>query len=214
MSADLAYANPNANIDETILKEWREVPNPITDTQYVRTLTNLTQQFSIFNPKGLRETYWVATYKLDLAFTSFVKDVFYEEVVAILDAEALVPAATLQVITEPQLAAMQSNGGNPLGLSAQSGPLLLLNLNMMWMSSADDARILEANRRIVERTVEESKRRRLGSDFLYMNYASQFQDVIESYGSSNEAKLRAVAKLYDPTGVFQRLVPGGFKLGD
>jgi FAD/FMN-containing dehydrogenase len=45
-----------------------------------------------------------------------------------------------------------------------------------------------------------------------MNYASQFQDVVASYGKENQERLKRVARKYDPTGVFQRLVPGYFKL--
>jgi hypothetical protein len=37
--------------------------------------------------------------------------------------------------------------------------------------------------------------------------------VIEGYGAANVAFLRDVSRKYDPLGVFQKLVPGGFKLG-
>lgn len=48
--------------------------------------------------------------------------------------------------------------------------------------------------------------------FVYLNYANQAQDPIATYGQENVANLRAAAKKYDPRGVFQRQVPGGFKL--
>lgn len=51
----------------------------------------------------------------------------------------------------------------------------------------------------------------LYEDYIYMNYASQYQDVIGSYGSGNQNRLKAVAKKYDPTGVYQELTPGWFK---
>jgi hypothetical protein len=57
----------------------------------------------------------------------------------------------------------------------------------------------------------EAERRGRVNGYLYMNYASQFQDVIASYGESTE-KLKSIARKYDPTGVFQRLQPGYFKL--
>lgn len=50
------------------------------------------------------------------------------------------------------------------------------------------------------------------NDWVYMNYASQFQDVISSYGSENKAALKSIAAKYDPKGVFQMLQPGYFKL--
>ena len=50
------------------------------------------------------------------------------------------------------------------------------------------------------------------TDYLYMNYASPYQDPIAGYGAANKAKLKAISKKYDPTGVFEILQPGYFKL--
>lgn len=46
----------------------------------------------------------------------------------------------------------------------------------------------------------------------YLNYAAQDQDPLGSYGEENLARLRAVSGKFDPRGMFQRNVPGGFKL--
>jgi hypothetical protein len=208
-SADLQYSKPIANA--SIFSEYMAIP-AIQDTTSVRSLANLTVQFNSTNPNGLRETYWAITFKLDKDFVSYVKDVFYDELTAIADAPGLIAAATLQGITVPQLQHMAMNGGNVLGLSASSGPLLLVNPNMMWTNAADDTRILQANSNLVKRTVAEAKVRGLDVDYIYMNYASQFQAVVSSYGASNLAKLKTVAKKYDPTRVFQTLQPGHFKL--
>ncbi|KIX97936.1 uncharacterized protein Z520_06014 [Fonsecaea multimorphosa CBS 102226] len=208
-AADLQYAKPVANAP--IFSEYLAIP-AISDTTKVRTQADLTQEFNASNPNGLRETYWAATYKLNKNHTAAVRDIFFEELESIKDAAGLVPAATLQVISEGQLAGMTKNGGNPLGLSASAGPFLLLNMNMMWSNIADDTRILQCNQRIIDRTVALAQSMGLYEDYIYMNYASQFQDVIASYGSTNKAKLESIAAKYDPTGVFQTLQPGYFKL--
>lgn len=49
-------------------------------------------------------------------------------------------------------------------------------------------------------------------DFVYLNFAGGFQNPFASYGNESLEFLRGVAQKYDPTRVFQRLVPGGFKL--
>lgn len=49
-------------------------------------------------------------------------------------------------------------------------------------------------------------------EFVYLNYALQAQDPIASYGTANVQRLESIAAVYDPSQVFQRLVPGGFKL--
>ncbi len=48
--------------------------------------------------------------------------------------------------------------------------------------------------------------------YKYLNYADGSQDVIGGYGNKSVNRLRKVSKRYDPRGVFQRQVPGGFKL--
>jgi hypothetical protein len=56
--------------------------------------------------------------------------------------------------------------------------------------------------------------KQMGLDFrfIYQNYASHDQNVFDGYGAENHAKLRKIAKKYDPTGVFSKLQPGYFKL--
>lgn len=46
----------------------------------------------------------------------------------------------------------------------------------------------------------------------YMNYSDVSQDPLSSYGSEALTLLRHVSHRYDPEGVFQSRVPGGFKI--
>ena len=48
--------------------------------------------------------------------------------------------------------------------------------------------------------------------YEFMNDASYDQDVIGHYGAANVQRLKEVQRRYDPELVFQKLVPGGFKL--
>lgn len=47
----------------------------------------------------------------------------------------------------------------------------------------------------------------------WMNNAAETADVIRTYGKENIKKMKAVSQKYDKEGIFQRLVPGGYKLG-
>ena len=42
--------------------------------------------------------------------------------------------------------------------------------------------------------------------------AAGFQSIFPGYGPGNHGRLQGIAKKYDPTGVFQTLMPGGFKV--
>jgi hypothetical protein len=48
--------------------------------------------------------------------------------------------------------------------------------------------------------------------FLYHNFAASCQKPFCGYGPDNVQFLQEVSEKYDPTGVFQTLVPGGFKV--
>jgi hypothetical protein len=49
-------------------------------------------------------------------------------------------------------------------------------------------------------------------DRIYLNYAAAWQDPFKGYGQKNIDFMKAVAKKYDPKGMFQKQVVGGFKL--
>lgn len=49
-------------------------------------------------------------------------------------------------------------------------------------------------------------------EFRYLNYSDISDDPLATYGDDNVKKMREVANKYDPTGVFQTRVPGGFKI--
>ncbi|KAI6263969.1 hypothetical protein MCOR14_011784 [Pyricularia oryzae] len=51
-------------------------------------------------------------------------------------------------------------------------------------------------------------------EFLFLNYADLSQNPLGSYGDKNIAFMEEVASKYDPNGVFQQNMPGGFKLSN
>ncbi|KAL1618639.1 hypothetical protein SLS54_007074 [Diplodia seriata] len=210
---DMQYADPVP--DPPIFENFSSsaLPNPVSDTTMVRTLSNLTQLFNDSNPNGLRETYWTATYRNNADLVSFILDTYIEEVDPIRNCSGLLPACTLQFITSPMFKHMRERNGNALGLENEDEPLLLLNLNTMWHSELDDDAVLEAANNIIQKVNDKARSMGLGHEYVYMNYASQYQDPIAGYGQENKDRLVAIAEKYDPESVFQKLQPGYFKLG-
>ncbi|KAF2821970.1 FAD-binding domain-containing protein [Ophiobolus disseminans] len=205
--AELEYADPVAA--PAIFEEYRRIP-AFSDTTQLNTLAYFTQQLNNSNPKGYRETFWTASSKLDRHMVEYTFNVSFDEFSRIRDVQGIIPANTLQVITVPQLTQMQKKGGNALGLTPADGPVFLINLSTRWDKVEDDARVMQANANVIRRFKEEAARRNMVEDYLYMNYASQYQDVVGSYGDPQ--RLKTVARKYDPTEVFQKLQPGYFKL--
>lgn len=83
-----------------------------------------------------------------------------------------------------------------------------------WEDPTLDDTMVDARQKYVDAAIKVAKKNDKYSEFLYANYAGSNQDPICGYGESNAEYLKSMADKYDPSGVFQRLMPGGFKLKD
>ncbi|KAI0168533.1 FAD binding domain-containing protein [Pestalotiopsis sp. NC0098] len=108
-----------------------------------------------------------------------------------------------------------AKGGNMLGLERdmRNKVLVALGVSLLGADSRQQyplvlQKVTATNERIV------AFARSLGSDqeFVYLPYADARQDPIGSYGAANVQRIRDAANKYDPSGFFQRRVPGGFKI--
>lgn len=81
-----------------------------------------------------------------------------------------------------------------------------------WEDSKEDE-LFESHARKLRDDISEYAAS-VGADnpFIYLDYADIGQRPLESYGPENVAKIRAAAAKYDPEGVFQHMMPGGFKI--
>ncbi|KAH8897937.1 FAD-binding domain-containing protein [Thozetella sp. PMI_491] len=138
---------------------------------------------------------------------------FLEALKVSLGASAFMPAMILQPFPSYLAGISQQKGGNMLGLD-QLGENFV-----MWTGgvavAGDEAAFALAEAEfnaMVARTKELSRSLQGDLDFIYMNYAGPNQDPLGSYGAANIQHMRDVAAQYDPTGVFQTRIPGGFKI--
>ena len=104
------------------------------------------------------------------------------------------------------------NGGNALGLDPSDGNLVLVLLGISWLNAADDTAVNAQAKNLFSQANALASSMGLLNEWIYLNYASEWQDPIDGYGAANKAKLQAVSEKYDPTQVFQKQVPGGYKL--
>jgi hypothetical protein len=85
-------------------------------------------------------------------------------------------------------------------------------LYITWQDTADDAVFNAAGRACVADIKAAGNKLGVNVPFIYMNYADKPQDVLSGYGTNNLRKMAAASRKYDPNGVFQNLVPGGWKI--
>lgn len=210
-NVELEYADPVA--DAPVLSEYNAITGAVRDITGVRSLAELTSLLDgVASGAGLRQAFWTWTMKLDEEMATVTKDVFFEELPSVLDAANLVPGLSLQVLTEPILEKTAIRGGNALGLSAKDGPLMNVLIALKWSNSADDSRLNQFAAKVKDRVVAVATSKGKAHPYLYMNYASPYQDPVSGYGAASQARLKAISKKYDPAGVFEELQPGYFKL--
>jgi hypothetical protein len=83
----------------------------------------------------------------------------------------------------------------------------------LWSNSTANDVVEKKAGQVTNDIAELAKSLGLLHGFQYLNYADPSQDPLESYGPANVQHLKEASRKYDPSGVFQRQVPGGFKLG-
>lgn len=108
--------------------------------------------------------------------------------------------------------------GNSMGLDIlnygghQSDSLVLCLLAPFWADEADSPAMIAAAKNLLASIEKEAKAEGFYHDYKYLNYAASFQDPIRSYGPTAVRNLKRASRKYDPYGLFQVGVPGGFKL--
>lgn len=193
-----------------ILKEYLSIP-PLQHTTGNVTLAETTPGLTESMPAGFRTTMWSQSFRLNSELMKRMSGLFYEIAPSV---PGKASSVAFQAFSQPALEAMQKKGGNALGLDPTDGPLFHALFYVPWTDEKDDKVILKAAQDYMSAAVAMAKELGAYNDYIYMPYSSPYQPVIRSYGAMNQARLAAVARKYDPSGVFQELQPGYFKLGD
>jgi hypothetical protein len=126
-----------------------------------------------------------------------------------VSAVADVPGMFIEFLTQPQAV---TNGTNLFGLTAGKTDYAMMLMTAAYNNEADDEKVRGAILDIVQAQRGLLRRGGYLIDFIYTNYADGSQGVYKSWGANNVAKMQAASKKYDPQGIFQTRVPGGFKV--
>ncbi|KAI1195490.1 Glucooligosaccharide oxidase [Nemania serpens] len=115
----------------------------------------------------------------------------------------------IEFLTQPQPV---TNGTNMFNLKPGKTDYVNIDMTATYNDKADDQLIVRVMNKIVNSQRALLKSNGLLIDFVYLNYADISQNVYQSWGGNSVAKFRAASKKYDPRGVFQIMVPGGYKI--
>lgn len=209
-STELWYAVPNGN-ESALLAPFFNI-TAVSDTTKTRSHASYVKDNEATNQYGVREVYYVLSAKASVELGERAINIFYKSTAAFSSIEGAFPVLIWQHITDGPLKSSTHNGGNAMGFDPNGGPLLMMLIACTWKNAADDDKVYKMVSDILSAIKAESVALGVQNDWVYMNYASQFQDVVASYGEANKKKLKSVAAKYDPKEVFQTLQPGYFKL--
>lgn len=189
-----------------------DLPKPIEKTTRIDTMKGFTDQLTTFNPPGRRCDQGSFTSAPSAAFMESYFQMFSKAVESVKDIPGLVMVSIFQPQSRQIVAQSKARGPNSLGLDETDGDLVNVFSFASYNDARYDERVHEAIKRLISNGEKEAARMGVLKDFIYMNYAGPWQDVIGSYGKANVDAMKKVSKAYDPIQLFQHAVPSAFKL--
>ena len=170
-------------------------------------MANNTSAFSFLSQLTATTTYAADLPILQTTFSLWNASIY---TTALQNVTGLVWSISLEPL--PPIIYARGGSSNALGLSNTTDALIIVELTATWSSEADDSVVESTARRYITDLESAAKERGVYHPFLYLNYADQWQDPIAGYEEESVERLKRISRERDPTGFFQRNVPGGFKL--
>jgi hypothetical protein len=203
-STELWYGAPLANGSDPVgLTPFYNI-TAMSDTTKTRGHAAYVVDNEATNTYGLREIFYDLSVKSNHEIASRSVDIFFDAIGELSAVDGAFPVLIWQHITDGSLKGSQRQGGNAMGFDVEEGPVHIIQLACFWNKTTDDAKVYQVMSDTMKQ-IKESIALGVDNDWVYMNYASQFQDVITSYGEESKANLKAAASKYDPKAVFQKL---------
>ncbi|PVI01875.1 FAD-binding domain-containing protein [Periconia macrospinosa] len=196
------------------LQRFTSLPNQIEGYGSLRKSTHIDfcNELSKFTSDGVRSFYATLSIKPNIA----IMNELYEIWQATLEPLKVVDGFTFSLGYFPLTRALLENsrlaGGNAKDIDPVDGPLFVILINPTWDSADDDERVHKAVEDLLVKFRHVASEKGLLHRYIFTNYAYQKEDVFAGYGEKSLRELKDVSKKYDPEGIFQKAVPGGFKL--
>ena len=232
VSNSIVYTAPEAY--PPAFEEYTSITPQLLSTMRISNLSDFALELNEGTPYGFRQIFYTGTYANNLGLLTQLANQLNESMQVVNPLTSLVNyAMSLEPLPTTITKWGPQTGGNALGLDPSDGdlvrkycpchvyPALFLSdanfskvvlLGVTWSDEADDETITNAVTDLFTKFDAYAAAQNGLNAYTYLNYAYETQKPIQGYGTTNVKKLQAVSKKYDPSGVFQKLVPGGFKL--
>ena len=204
LSSTPAYTLPEER--PAVYNELFAVPN-ITDTVHITNLSTFANETAT---PPLNWLFYTGTYGVSAALLTRMFDICN----ATLSDFQIPHGVSWALAFEPLPTVFVSHGAgsNALGTGPRDGNGMILLVSPLWVDSVSNGLVHAKATELVAKLDAAAEEMGMLKRLVYGNYADWSQEPLQSYGETNVELFRQTARKYDPTGVFQKKVPGGFKL--
>lgn len=194
-----------------IFQDFVALPQlPDTNTLGLRNLTSLTKELEA--APGQSSLFGTLTFANDEELIAQVYNMSDNVLQPFKGTNNLYWVSMFQPLPTAIFEAGVKRGGNVLGLDRSKENQVQFLLFIQWDDDSQSKKIEKAASKLIQQISDLAKSKNQLNSWRYLNYALASQDPLGGYGSENVAKMKAASSKYDANGVFQKLVPGGYKL--
>ncbi|KAF5873791.1 putative fad- protein [Botrytis fragariae] len=195
VSMGMEYTLPIANTTPKVLQPFLEIDNQLGSTMRVSNMLNFVTEEADFQPLNTRGIYVTTTFSPNLPILTSIYDLWNATTPSI----SAIPSIGYSLIYQRLPATVPGNVNS-------------FNLPSSAENLSDDETVNSVTTALMSAIEEKTKEAGVYNSFKYLNYAASWQNPLGSYGDKGKENLLSVKKTYDPQGLFQKGVPGGFKL--
>ncbi|OBT64944.1 hypothetical protein VE03_05685 [Pseudogymnoascus sp. 23342-1-I1] len=210
VSNNIEYTKAQEN--PPVFDEFTSIQPQLLSTMRISNMSDFAIELGGSTPYGRGQIMYTATYSNDLETITNLFNQANSSLQPVADVEGLIYSLSLQPVPTQITKWGDAKGGNSLGLHESSGNLILALISASWPNPSDEQAVTEAVIDAFTKANAFAEEKGTLNSYEYLNYAHKTQTPITGYGAENVAKLKAASKKYDPFHVFQKRVPGGFKL--
>ncbi|KAF1847366.1 FAD-binding domain-containing protein [Cucurbitaria berberidis CBS 394.84] len=119
-----------------------------------------------------------------------------------------------QLLSKHFLETARASGGDPMDFEPGNQGVLMNLIGSAWDHEEDDELVYKYSKYFLDTLVKKSKAKGLYYPVVYINDASLSEKPFKTFGKDGSSlkRLKQIRNRYDSQPVFQKLLPGGFKL--
>ncbi|RDW87250.1 hypothetical protein BP5796_02944 [Coleophoma crateriformis] len=198
--------------EAAIYDEILVIPDLIASSMRITNVSSLTDELSAASTANTRNLFLTATFNNSAKMYETYINISNVHLEPLKNTTGLTWSLLFQpiprIVSDHSIAAR----GNIMGVNRNKENLILFLIYITWHLESDDAKFTKAGYTTLNEILATGEELGVSNPYVYLNYAGKEQDVLAGYGEENIGKMQTLSKKYDPAGIFQSLVPGGWKI--